>query len=140
MGRYALDASTVLAYVLAEEHTDLAAKFIDSIDAASDRLIGPALLMVECTAVIRTKIFEGKLTEAQASESLHLALSLPIEAVVDQDQHPLALRFSASRRARKAYDDHYLAVAMLARAELVTIDGGMYQGAVNFNIPARLLR
>jgi predicted nucleic acid-binding protein len=140
MARYALDASTVLAYILDEERSAVASEFLDSVQGGVDELVGPGLLLAECTAVIREKVYTGGISNRQAEEALELALSLPIRPVLDSEQHRLALRFSAGRQARKAYDDHYLAVAALFGAELVTIDGGMHQGAVNFKIPARLLR
>jgi len=136
---FAIDASTVLAFVLPEAHTAAATNFLESI-TPNDELIAPAFLLVECTSIIRERLFDGAITRGEAGEALDIALSLPIRPVVDLGQHTAALRISERRNTKKAYDAHYLAVADIERAEMVTIDGGMYQGAIEMRLAARLLR
>ncbi|HXH21567.1 MAG TPA: type II toxin-antitoxin system VapC family toxin [Dehalococcoidia bacterium] len=134
-----MDASTVLAYVLREAHTRAVAAFLEAL-ADSDRLFAPGLLLAECTSVLRRKVHGRILTDEEAATALEVALSLPITTVLEVEQHRLAMTFSARRNKSRAYDEHYLAVAALSGTEIVTIDGGMYQGAVEMGIPARLLR
>jgi predicted nucleic acid-binding protein len=136
---FAIDASTLLAFLLPEAHTAAAQTFFESITPA-DELVAPAFLLVECTSNIRERLFDGLITNGEASEALDIALSLPIRPVVELAQHSAALRISDRRHTKKAYDAHYLAVADIERAEMVTIDGGMYQGAIELRLAARLLR
>jgi len=134
-----LDASVLLAFLVEEMHTPPARLFFRDLTDDSE-LIAPAFLMVECTSNLREKVFAGTLTQTEAYERLDEALALHIRLVAQPEQHRRALELSAYRNSRRAYDAHYLAVAELEAAELVTIDGGMYQGAVERRIPARLLR
>ena len=67
-------------------------------------------------------------------------LSLPIRLVDDRDQFRLAFDIAGRTRREKAYDMQYVAVALLEHAEIVTLDGGVYQAAREQTIDARLLR
>jgi predicted nucleic acid-binding protein len=136
---FAVDASTVLAVLFQEVHSSAARSFLTAL-SLGDELIAPTFILVECTSNLRQKVYLGNLTEQEAAEKLELALRMSIRLVQNQDQHRIALRMSAQRGTRRAYDQHYLAAAAQEGAEVVTIDGGMYQGAIQFQIPARLIR
>ena len=139
MASFVIDASTVLAVLFEEAHSSAARSFFGAV-SSEDELIAPAFVLVECTSNLREKVFLGSFTEEEAANKLELALNLPIRLMLNLDQHRIALRMSAQRGTRRAYDAHYLAVAALEGAEVVTIDSGMYQGAIEHRIPARLLR
>jgi len=139
MTAYTVDASTVLAFLLPEAHSAAAGRFFASLSPEDD-LIEPALMLVECTSNLRRKVYEGTLPAVVADEKLRQALRITMTQVTSVSQHPTALEFADRRRSRRAYDEHYLAVAFSEGTELVTIDGGMYQGAVELQINARLLR
>lgn len=134
-----VDSSVALAILLKEVHTESATSFFQELTDV-DRLLAPPLMLVECTSRLRQAVVAGDLNPDEAATKLDGALRLPLEIVHRLDQHPEALRIAAATRASRAYDVHYLAVASLESAELVTIDGGMYQNATNLSIPARLLR
>ncbi len=129
-----------MAYLLGEEHTPSAQAFFDGLDEEVDQLFGPGLLLAECTSIIREKTHNKIISEIEASDALEIALSLNVTTVIDVEHHRLALAYSSRRGSKKAYDEHYIAAAALTGAQLITIDSGMYQGAVDFKIPARLLR
>ncbi len=139
MPAYAVDASTVLAALVEEAHSNSARQFFETL-AADDEIVAPGFILVECTSNLRRKAFAGTLTNQEAIEKLELALRIPIRQVWTYRQHRSALAISAQRGTRRAYDAHYLAIASDEGAELVTIDGGMYQSAIEMRIPARLLR
>ena len=139
MARFTLDASTLLAYVLQESRSGAVARFLGTIDE-SDQLIEPAFLFVECTSTLRRKVYEGVLLAQDAQTKLDQLLRIRVRQITDLTQHLRALELAERLGKIRAYDEHYLAVAESQGCEIVTIDGGMHQGAVNFKIPARLLR
>jgi predicted nucleic acid-binding protein len=139
MPRFTVDASTILAFLLPELHSPAARRFFDSL-TRRDELVEPAFMFVECTSNLRRKVVEGILPAAEAQLKLSQALRIQVKQITDLRQHEVALDLAHRRGTVRAYDEHYLAVASQERTEVVTIDSGMYQGAVNFRIPARLLR
>jgi predicted nucleic acid-binding protein len=136
---YTVDASTLLAYLVPESHTPAAQTFFRSL-VRVDELFEPSFLFVECTSNLRRKVHEGVLSPDEAGAKLEQALRIQVTLVSDLEQHRRAFEYASTRSTVRAYDEHYLAVASLSGAEIVTIDSGMYQGAVNLRIPARLLR
>jgi predicted nucleic acid-binding protein len=139
MARFTLDARTFLAYVIQEKHSKAVRQFLDGIQD-SDQLVGPAFVCVECTGPARCKVHEGALLAQEARAKLDQLLRTPVRHVTELGQHPRALEMAGQLGKVRAHDEHDLAVAELEGTEIVTIDGGMHQGAVNFKIPARLLR
>lgn len=67
-------------------------------------------------------------------------LKLPISLSDDRRVYTLAFDIAQRTRRKKAYDKQYVAVAVLERCEMVTLDGGVYQAAREQRIDARLLR
>jgi predicted nucleic acid-binding protein len=130
----------VLASALVEAHSAAAVEFLGTPLPLGDELVAPAFLLVECSSTLRMRVFDGTLTLPDSQAKLELMMRLPIRPISDRSQHLLALTMSARTNARRTYDAHYLAVASLEGAEIVTIDGGMYQNALNLGLPARLLR
>jgi predicted nucleic acid-binding protein len=76
-------------------------------------------------------------------EALHLVsemLRLPLRVSMMQRQFTHALELANRFRRSKAYDMQYLAVAELEDCEIVTLDGGIRQAAIELKRPYRLLR
>jgi predicted nucleic acid-binding protein len=136
---FVVDASTILAAFFAEAHTPAARAFLASLKP-EDILQVPSFFLTECTSNIRRKVYDGAISQEDAEAVLAQILRIPATPVHRAEQHLQALRIAHRRGSRRAYDEHYLAIAMSEGAQVVTIDGGMRQGAVENGIRARLLR
>lgn len=139
MARYVLDASAVLAYVLRENY-QLVDDFFDALDLDDDRLLGPYLLLAECTSAIHEQVGKGRINENEVPAYLEDLFRLPIRPSEDRQQFIMAVELAQKFGHAKAYDMQYLAAAIAEDVELVTIDGGMRQAAINFKHPVRFLR
>ena len=139
MARWCVDASAVLASVLSEHATAAARAFWSDLTGFDD-VVGPQLLLPECTSVLRQRVGSGELTEAESADLLEDLLSLPIRIHESRDQFRVALTLAGRLKRPKAYDMQYLAVATIERAELVTLDRGLRQAATDIHHPVRLLR
>jgi predicted nucleic acid-binding protein len=75
-----------------------------------------------------------------AEHAIDVLIALPMETVTALEQFNRANDLARRFQHRKAYDMQYLAVAEIARAELVTADRGLRHAADAIGVPARLLR
>ena len=139
MARFVVDASVVLALILREGYAQVD-EFFEEVGLGSDVLIGPSLLLPECTSVIRRHVFRGSLSTAEGENHLRRVLSLPIRTSDHPFQFLLALPLADQMKIRKAYDLQYLACAQAEDGILVTIDRGLRQAAINIKHPVRFLR
>jgi predicted nucleic acid-binding protein len=98
------------------------------------------LLLPECTSVLRRKAFDGALTHRDAMVLIDQMLELPIRVSQAENQFRRAMEIANRTRRAKAYDMQYVAVAEIEGGELVTLDGGIRQAAVELRLPVRLLR
>jgi predicted nucleic acid-binding protein len=137
--RYCVDASAVLAFLIPGQQTSRVRDFWDSL-TDNDAVIAPPLLFPECTSVLRVKAFEGAHSHDDALILIRDMLALPIQVEPNKAQFALAHEIANRTRRKKAYDMQYVAVAVLERCEMVTLDGGVYQAAREQRIEARLLR
>jgi predicted nucleic acid-binding protein len=138
VANYCVDASVVLAWLL-EENYALVNDFWRSL-TATDTIIAAQLLKPECASVIHESVSNRRISRDQAVTSILRLTALPVETNLDPVQFVRARELAERFRLGKAYDTQYLAVAELTGAELLTIDGGMRQRAVELKLPHRLLR
>jgi predicted nucleic acid-binding protein len=135
---YCVDASVVLA-MLFEEQLPLVDQFWADI-SETDRLIAAQLLRPECASVIHENVANHRISPQRGQNLVDRLIALPLDVDQDPGQFRRAIELAARFRLSKAYDTQYLAVAELTGAELLTIDGGMRQHAVELRLPHRLLR
>jgi predicted nucleic acid-binding protein len=133
-----VDASVVLAWLL-EENYELVTAFWSGL-TGTDTVVAAQLLKPECASVIHESVGNRRISGDQAQVAIHRLAALPVETHADPAQFIRATELAARFRLAKAYDTQYLAVAQLAGVELVTIDGGMRQRAVELRVPYRFLR
>ena len=138
MSRFVLDASAVLALVLREGLNQVDSFFATLDD--NDELLGPLLLFPECTSVIHEQVGKGRLTAAEAPGYLEDILRLNIRVTDDPGQFRGAIEFAGRLGHAKAYDAQYISAAVNENAELVTVDSGMRQAAINVKHAVRFLR
>jgi predicted nucleic acid-binding protein len=140
MTDYCVDASAVVAWLLRGHATQRVEQFWRALEDGLDELFGPQLLYPECTSVIREQVARGEITQDHAMRVVDELLALPIRVSREPDQFPRALELAERFRRVKAYDMQYLAVAELQGAELVTLDGGLFEAASQLGLPVTLLR
>jgi predicted nucleic acid-binding protein len=139
MARFVVDASVILAYVL-REGLDSVNTFFESLDDGVDELIGPHLLRAECTSVIHEQIEKGRVASDEVPQYIDRMLRIKIRVTDNRTQFTRAVELARQFGHAKAYDMQYLAAAIAEGVELVTIDGGMRQAAINIKHPVRFLR
>jgi predicted nucleic acid-binding protein len=135
---YALDASVVLALFLKEDQS-LVNEFWMSL-TPDDQVFGAQVLLPECTSVIQENVFKGRMTVGEGETAVADLIALPITTTVEREQFPRAVALAERFRRVKAYDMQYLAIAEMTGSELVTIDGGMRQAAMEIGQRVRFLR
>jgi predicted nucleic acid-binding protein len=136
--RYCVDASAVLAALITVQRTPPVMAFWSGL-SDEDVLLAQFLLFPECTSVLRTKAFDELITDEESLEMISDMLGLRIQISNNPQQFAQAVRIAQATRRKKAYDMQYVAVAVLERCEMVTLDGGVYQAAREQRIDARLL-
>ena len=138
MARYALDASVVLARLLREDYS-LVNEFW-ALLTMEDELFGAQLLLPECASVIRENVWLSRLTRDEGQNAIVDLIALPITTCLERQQFSRAVALAERFQKLKAYDMQYLAAAEIVQAELVTINGGLRQAAIELRHPVRLLR
>ena len=139
MARYVLDASVVLAWVL-QENLERVDRFIDALVEGEDVLVGPRLLIPECTSVIHELSFHGRIEVNDVPRYIEDLLAMRIQTTDNAQQFRHAVQLAQQFGHAKAYDMQYLAAALAEGVELVTVDNGMRQAAINIKHPVRFLR
>jgi predicted nucleic acid-binding protein len=106
----------------------------------SDEVVTAQVLHPECIAVLRRKVAQGVLSEAEGRAMLEQALALPIAVETSRTQFSLAFIWAITTKRVKMHDLQYVAVAQIRDAEIVTIDGGLRQAATERGVRVRFLR
>jgi predicted nucleic acid-binding protein len=114
-------------------------EFWDSL-TRQDELLAAQLLRPECTSVIRVKVFDTKISPTLGQVLMEDLDAIPFTTVTDGRQFLMAFSLATRMRRKKAYDTQYLAVAQMEGAEIVTVDRGLRQAAIEQKIPVRFLR
>ena len=126
MGRICLDASLVLAWLLPPERTPPVMDIWDGLLQRGDQLLGPPLLFIEVTSVLREKLIQRQITSQEAESAFSTFQLLPIARAWPQELHTKAWEIAKALSQRKAYDAHYLALAEIEGCELWTADRRLY--------------
>jgi len=134
VGHICLDASLVLAWLLPAERTPHVTDIWDGLLRGRDDLLGPPLLFIEVTSVLREKLAQRQITSQEAELAFSTFQLLPIARVWPQELHTRAWEIAKALDQRKAYDAHYLALAEIEGCELWTADRRLYN-AVGGRMP-----
>jgi len=137
--RFCPDANALIAWLLQSERTDTVDEFWSGL-RRDDEIVAAQLLIPETASGLREKAFTKEIDHSEASRLLQELLALPITLISDPRQFSMAMEIANRTNHRKSYDMQYVAVAELEGCEMVTLDGGVYQAAIERGIPARLLR
>ena len=117
-----VDASFAAKWVAPEEHSESAIKLVQEWQVAAETLIGPTLLPLELTNILRQKVRRQELTPDEARQGLAQYLEFGIELAWAESLPRQAFDIAEQYRLATSYDAFYLAVAMNAGAALWTAD------------------
>jgi len=98
----------------------------DGLLRRGDQLLGPPLLFIEVTSVLREKLIQRQITSQEAESAFSTFQLLPIARAWPQELHTKAWEIAKALNQRKAYDAHYLALAEIEGCELWTADRRLY--------------
>ena len=131
-----VDASYAGAWVLPDEHSDEAERFLKTVFDGTVALGAPDLWHYEMCNLLAMAARRGRIGEAQALEGMELLSAMPI---IFYDHHGnlsrrrmllLAARFSLS-----AYDAAYLELADRLQCSLLTNDDALRAAGAQLGLP-----
>lgn len=134
-----VDASVAIEGLLELPKSAQANAFWNETLESNTRLLAPALLYAETTAVLRLYVHRRHIDHDYAKAALQDLLLLPIEVTLAPEVYILALELARRLGHARAYDVQYLAVAQLNDCPVVTLDRGLYESARTLGIAARLI-
>ena len=135
----ALDASIALKLVLHEADSEAARSVWQGWAEAGEVLVAPVLFRAESFSVLRRKVHQGVLKDAEGEEAYDVLESLPIQLREPADLYRVAWQYAARFNRPTVYDSCYLALAAIAGCEFWTADSRL-ANAVSPHLPwVRLL-
>ncbi len=93
------------------------------------QLVAPLLLASEVTSAIREMAWRGEIPRHHGRDAVLYIHKLRIRLERRVDLHQRAWDIAESLGWAKTYDAEYVALAMIHRAPLVTVDGRLLRGA-----------
>jgi len=137
MSRFVVDASVAVKWVVTEENSPAALRFLE----AGHAMAVPDLFFAEVASVFQKKCRRGEMIIEDAETALRCMLAIPLEAHAAQNLAEDALRLS-SRCGASVYDGIYLALAERQRCPLITADERLARqvSATNFSEEVRVLQ
>ena len=118
---FVLDCSVAIAWIFADETTEMALKLLESL--AHDSAVVPQLWPLEVANVLLVATRRGRIREQDWPQLIDALDALPIE--VDGQTHSRAWTMTlgiASRHGLSAYDAAYLELASRRNLPLATLD------------------
>jgi predicted nucleic acid-binding protein len=119
-----VDASVAVKWCLPREHEDLvlqAEELLVSYRAGTEIFLVPDLFWLEVANALWKAVWKQKIDSEVAARSLQVVRDLNIPTISSVDLVPRALRLAVEHR-RTVYDSIYVALALHAKANLITAD------------------
>ncbi|HWF00496.1 MAG TPA: type II toxin-antitoxin system VapC family toxin [Caulobacteraceae bacterium] len=129
-----IDASVAIKWVL-EEDGSAAARDL----AASETMMAPELLFLECANVLAMKVRRGLLSVADADEAMAAIQDMGMRSAPSGPHRAMALRIAIAL-GQTVYDSLYLALALAERVSLVTADARFAAAAAREPVYAERIR
>ena len=131
-----LDASTVMALVLADEPLHDQAKVkIKALIEQGTTFYAPSLFVYECESVICLRVWKKKLTLEQAALARAAVNALPITIEFDIGDRDRAFEIATTYLQPRAYDASYAAYAEARGLEFLTIDKPFFESLNGDKLP-----
>jgi predicted nucleic acid-binding protein len=125
-----LDSGILIARLIPEAISEKATAFMDQLERQQIQIVAPMLFRYEMVAVTRKALYQKRIDTSKALVSLDLALSYPINYLVDEALLRRAYELATLHNRPTAYDSQYLAVAERYQCEFWTADERFYN-AIN---------
>lgn len=136
-----VDASLIVAVVVADDRQDVARAHLDGWLRAGESLHAPAVLPYEVANVLARLTFDGVLGIGDAHDiwdDLAALDLLPHPFVMAQDGPDVAA-ITGQLRRRHATDSTYISLAHRLGAAVWTLDGALARNAADVGLPVRLV-
>jgi predicted nucleic acid-binding protein len=136
-----VDASVIVALVVADEHQDAAQTCLEGWLAAGEGLHAPTVLPYEVANVLARLVFDGVLDVDEVTEIWQdlAALGLVLHPFdLAQDGCEVAA-ITARLRRRHATDSSYICLAQHLETEVWTLDGALARNAADLGLPVKLV-
>lgn len=136
-----IDASVIVAVIVADEHQDAARTQLAAWLDAGDELHAPAVLPNEIANVLARLVFDGAIALSEVSEiwddlaALRLILH-PFDLARDGRE---VAGITTQLRRRHATDSTYVQLARRLETILWTLDGALARNAADLGLPVELL-
>jgi predicted nucleic acid-binding protein len=137
----AIDASVIVAVMVADERQDAARTQLTSWLEAGEELHAPAVLPYEIANVLARLVFDGAMQISEVSEIWHdlAALRLVVHPFdLTEDGREVAA-ITAQLRRRHATDSTYVHLARRLGTVLWTLDAALARNAADLGLPVQLL-
>ncbi len=121
-----LDSGILIARLIPEAISKKAVAFLDQLEQRQIQIVAPMLFRYEMVAVTRKALYQKRIDPQKALVSLDLALSYPIDYVIDEALLRRAYELATLHNRPTAYDSQYLAVAERYQCEFWTADERFY--------------
>jgi predicted nucleic acid-binding protein len=118
----AIDASIAIKLVLQEADSVTARRVWQGWSEAGEILVAPALFRAETCSVVRRKVHQGILTDADGDTAYELLRDLPIQIHEPDNLYIVAWQLAKRFNRPTIYDSCYLALADIIGCELWTAD------------------
>lgn len=135
-----VDASVIVALVVADEHQDAARTCLDRWLDAGEELLAPSVLPYEVANVLARLVFDGALDVDEVTEIWQdlSALGLVLHPFELAHDGPEVAAVTAHLRRRHATDSTYICLAQRLGTEVWTLDGALARNAADLDLPVRL--
>lgn len=128
MSERCVDASVIVKLALKGEPYRVKARQLvrESIAMGID-LIAPPIFPSEVDTVIRRRVYDGKLSQAEAQRAYAVLDRAPVQIVTHPNLRQRAREVAEQFSQRTVYDASYAALAELRGCEFWTADRGFYE-------------
>lgn len=118
----AVDASVVIKWLFAEEHSDRAEALRGAAERANQAIVAPWLLPFEVTNVIYRRMLREGRSLVEADQSLADILAFRLDLITLPDLHQRAFALANTYSLAATYDAQYVALAQALACDLWTAD------------------
>lgn len=136
-----VDASVMVALVVADERQAAAETHLDDWIEAGEELHAPAVLPYEVANVLARLVFDGDLDGGIIAETWTdlAALDVKLHSFDLIEDGPAVAAITTQLRRRHATDSSYIRLAQQLETQAWTLDGPLARNAADVGLPVKLI-